>query len=361
MTTRVDPTKLLVLFGAGASADLCPDAGPILDGEYEPPVLRTMFQKKAFDEAFNYFPRAHGIMSDVRSEVRAEKGVAFEETLSELAQSGDPDIVRAMLEVPLALQLYFSRISDRYTNQPINYSALMTRLMRRGIKVAFATLNYDTLLEQAVAQFTGKSPTPGEFVYQGTQGRWSITKLHGSVDWGFPWFSDGDFHDGVDAMRMGASVPFTDRRDIEMGIPYNLKQREHWYYPALALPVSGKGFVCPPEMEQRLARFMGECENFLFIGFSAQDDDVLDFLARNMRKVEPNHIPPFRGGVVSKDDVDAVCERLSRVPPLSRAFEENLIVRFGQGFTKFIENNLHQFLDYLQMDFTDAFLQRTQR
>jgi hypothetical protein len=47
----------------------------------------------------------------------------------------------------------------------------------------------------------------------------------------------------------------------------------------MAIPVTGKvGFVCPASHVQYARHFLPDCENFLVIGFSALDSDVVSEL-----------------------------------------------------------------------------------
>jgi hypothetical protein len=51
-------------------------------------------------------------------------------------------------------------------------------------------------------------------------------------------------------------------------------------FPALALPATGeKDFVCPKQHLAKTEKFVAECKNFLFVGFSGLDPHVLELFA----------------------------------------------------------------------------------
>jgi len=281
-------------------------------------------------------------MSEIRTAARNVRGLAFEEKLRSLQESSDKDIKAAIDEVPLALQVYFRRISTEYTTEPINYSALLTSILRRNVSVAFATLNYDTLLEMSLAKLSGRYARDlgRESAYKATDGRWQVAKLHGSVNWGYRWVEGRISRDVRDALQR-VGLPDTSRSLISMNVGYDLISQEYLHYPALALPVAGKyGFVCPAEMEYSLRDFARVSTAALFIGFSGQDKDLLDFLSKNLQA------NVRRVDIVGGSDLDAVAGRIaSGIEPFRRTGVVNEQSLHNDGFSKYLEEGMDDFLD----------------
>jgi hypothetical protein len=205
--------------------------------------------------------------------------------------------------------------------------------------VAFATLNYDTLLEQSMARFCGIGESR-RWSYAREQ--WLIAKLHGSVDWGYPWRGAERFSNAVEALEL-IGAPDLNRKDIQSGIDHSMRWADPVYYPAMALPVAGKyGFLCSPHTETILAEFVRNSAAIVFIGFSGQDRDLLEFLEANigdgLRYVE----------IVSFDDAEAVRDRLVQgVPKLQPWLAQNQFGLRNRGFGVYLENDFDSLLDKL--------------
>ena len=328
--------KLAVILGAGASHDVCPDAGPIKSPEWRPPLVNTMFQGGTFDIVLENHPEAQALMSSLRTRVRA--GDSFEETLRRYLDDSAPYIQRQMAFVPIALHEFFYRVSTNFTTEAINYSHLVNCTVGQGVHTAFVTVNYDTLLEMSLGKITG--------IYQGTLDSyvsspdWLLVKLHGSVGWGYPWRST----QRTTSLRIAAQSNELPRRDaahIRVGLPPGqMYSEDTLFYPALSLPVAGKyGFVCPPSHVEALERFMADCHNFLFVGFSANDQDLLDFLNKTVKQVERLAV------VTSQRDLVAVTNRLfEAVPELMRGGSDADNNVPTLGFTWYLENRIDPFV-----------------
>ena len=73
-----------------------------------------------------------------------------------------------------------SEVSKDYAPHPDNYDRLVSEALRLD-RVAFVTLNYDTLLDKRLEIH---APINAMSDYVSTTRKWSLVKLHGSVDWG---------------------------------------------------------------------------------------------------------------------------------------------------------------------------------
>lgn len=330
--------KLAVLLGAGASYDVCPERGPIKEPIYRPPLVANLFEERAFDLTLEDYPAAHSIMSLVRTRMRPASGAKFEEVLGDLINNPSPYYQRQMTYVPLAFDSFFRKVSSRYTMEPINYSDLINRTIGQGIHTAYITLNYDTLLEQSLSKIAGRGlPTDDSYV---SSSDWMLVKLHGSVGWGYPWASTDDAGNLRDAAaKLGSPERTADR--IRVGLPESLVADNELFYPAIALPIAGKyGFVCPPKHIEALAAFLDACESYLFIGLSAQDEDLLEFLTKSVRR-------SHRVEIVGKDDVEQVEGRLLRGVRQFTPSPQCVVKTFGGGFTAYLEGECDRFISSL--------------
>jgi hypothetical protein len=66
---------------------------------------------------------------------------------------------------------------------------------------------------------------------------------------------------------------------------------------------SPKSFVCPKEHVDQARAFIQNCQDFLLIGFSGRDEDVIGLL----REVPSNS----RLEIISKGDARTICRRVS--------------------------------------------------
>ncbi len=302
----------------------------------QPPIVSEMLENKAFNEFLSTHLDAADVLSDVRAETSPE--VSFEVALRSRQDSSNEHIRSKMLFVPIALQQFFFRVSEDYTNQPENYSALVGRTVGRGITTAFVTVNYDAILDKVLCRYRpgprdDRLRTVGSY-FESTD--WLLAKLHGSVDWGYRY---GTPTEGIASTLLTQGLRTFDRAEIEIADdPHGLRIASAALYPALALPVAGKyGFVCPPSHEAALVEFLQDCSNFLFVGFSAKDLDVLEMLSDNVRSVQ-------RVWIVTGDndgDMEGVIDQLQEVEAFRSELAGILPEQTYTSFTDFVRGGLN--------------------
>ena len=337
-----EKVKLAVILGAGASHDVCcgDETEVKTVPKLQPPMIETLF-KGAFDEVLRHHPDAQSLLATVRNLMQGKRSkLTFEDALRRQLESDDEDVLRRVRDVPFALHDYFWRVSEEYTSDPINYSDLVNRTAKNGIDTAFVTVNYDTLLEKALSNVTGVEFGEEEKYVQPRK-NFTLAKLHGSVGWGYPWT---DVAGKANRRQQLSRLPEFDVSCLHVGLDDNLTYRDLFCYPALALPVPGKGeFICPKTHLSALRDFLSDCQNYLFIGFSANDTDVLKLLrecVRNARLV---------GLVVAKKDRPGVEDRLAlgaRIFSAADVFPQP--EDDNDGFTWFLRNRLDEFVDIVK-------------
>jgi len=337
--------RLAIILGAGASHDCVPKLRPgeqarlgdqshlIKQRDYQPPIVSGMFRSKAFNEFLNQHPEAADIFNAIRMEMSEE--TSFEVALRRRWESDNQHIRLKMRFVPRALQQFFWRVSISYTDQPANYVSLVSGTVGRGITTAFVTLNYDTILDKVLSRFRSwpheESLTLGSYI---SLPDWLLVKLHGSVDWGYRlnvkgYLTDADL----------ATQEFRDRDRAEIQVLDGAQEPRIGPYaalPALALPIEGKyGFVCPPHHEEALVDYLQGCPNFLFVGFSARDQDLLDLLSDNVSSVRRLWI------VTGPNDQDDVKKNLRSIKPFRTSLASIPPEHTYTSFTDFVRSGLN--------------------
>ncbi len=285
-------------------------------------------------------------MSVIRTDVRGDH-LTLEQSLRKQGESSNRLITRQLSHIPLAFHHYFWEVSNNYTSEAINYSVLLNKTIGADIDTAFVTVNYDTLLEQSITKIMKEKFIDLSSYY--TNGNWLLIKLHGSVGWGVPWDSDPAIGSATSALET-FGVPDIKANRIRIGINRDLQRSvepQTYYYPAMVLPVEDKyGFLCPNEHIDAFRTFLLDCRNFLFVGFSAKDRDLLDFLKLNIPQVAPNNEPGVTNlGIVTGDDSEthSVLQRLSAVTVQFRnpLYPTKL---YNKGFSDFLRRSIDPFL-----------------
>jgi hypothetical protein len=153
-------------------------------------------------------------------------------------------------------------------------------------RVLCVTLNYDLLLDSALERYDGEEFADID-AYISTGRKWSLVKPHGSVNWArilenCPKYGDGRFRAPSDLKEAPVSVAES-KSFGGTGISHDFyvprNSEEGYFYPEVVVPVEReKVFVCPASHTALADEFVRQCGNFLLIGFSARDEDLLRLL-----------------------------------------------------------------------------------
>lgn len=306
------PDRLLIVLGAGASADSASDLVPGRNNEWTPPLVRELFDNR-FAGILNGYPFGQIAAADIR---RVDgDSLSIEQFLrSEYGGSGSELKRRKFLSIPLYLQDVMLQVSYRHSPQPDNYDLLISNvdglLEDTDLHVLFVTLNYDLILDRRLHQL---APLNTLDSYVDPNRRWALIKLHGSVDWArrvtrgaasreelLSPQADLVYSDDIVLARAGfsevgdSSLPDLRYRDVP----------PHGYqvlYPALSVPLGEEDELSCPDTHVRFLRQelqLAEGLHLLVVGYSAIDLEVLKIL-------QETDTPIRSFGIVNRDTQSA--------------------------------------------------------
>jgi hypothetical protein len=300
--------SLVVVLGAGASFDCASDA-VAKNVDLQAPLVTQLFDKR-FQEVLHAYPLAEQVAPDIRVAVESGQVALEKYLLEELRESSHDHLRRRYQAVPLYLQHLFYEISRGYTKHPDNYDRLITEALRLD-RVTFVTLNYDILLDERLAIDQAIDSLRD---YVDPRRRWSLVKLHGSINWGRRVYRATLEDDGILALgfqrapRTFAGDFAVLGEDIQTDPEIELRSgdleemRAEWrvddtasasfvgvgrrrlgdlYFPALAAPLGeADEIVCPRDHVSHVATQLATMPalNLLVIGYSGIDQEVLGLI-----------------------------------------------------------------------------------
>jgi hypothetical protein len=334
------PRQLVVIYGAGASYDC---ASGTTFPEYRPPLVSGLFHAQdTYMQILNQYPLAEAAAPDIR---RAVAAAPLETILrEELKKSPHEYDRRRFRAIPLYLQHLLVECGKRYARHPDNYDRLNNEALRLD-EVVYITLNYDTLLDRRLFAYEGGVQSMDSYITPGR--RWSLIKLHGSVNWAHQIAQNVTVPDG-DTLLVGTFAAMGEALDLDRQIVLRKTKEEiqlfrrsanNAYYPALSVPLgSPDELVCPPEhvdhLRQRLTAFNGL--NILVVGYSGLDEEMLRLLAASGNTLRSLFV--VNG---STAEADAASRRIAeRLAPHENGRTPEL---FDGGFTKFAADRLHSY------------------
>lgn len=234
--------------------------------------------------------------------------------------------------------------------RPTVYDSLIHAFQERAIDVFFATLNYDTVLEDAIRRKYARSGyigTLGDYVQPGRE--WQLAKLHGSVNWAHrtsinlresnrllehDW--SGDYETDVPEYMNALGGDWELGTLLLCEYARQLEKDGVILYPALALPSEQKyEFVCPPDHVASLQQFVAYADAMLVIGNRGMDEDLLDLLENR-----PPAARPMALRVVDPEEPEVIAGRFAS------ALGGASFTTSKSGFRDFVEGgDADRFLD----------------
>lgn len=280
--------KACVILGAGASHDVYNGGSPLKNKDFKPPLARHLFDMENHDAYWRVMERYPGarVLTQLLAPKSRQNEFSLEQELRTLASHSDLNVATHFKQIPPYLRDLLVAASYEYTHMPGCYFQLIYELLsQHPHQLLFLVLNYDNLLEQALAQFHPrqyKFESMEDYVREEHQGK--VVKIHGSIDWfkliGSPRRASWD--DTVKENDVLKKPPDNEiyvrtivRPVREIEIDQNLT------YPLITAPLAGKGaddMVCPSRHLETARGFLKDCNKFLIIGTSGLDDDLLSFL-----------------------------------------------------------------------------------
>lgn len=333
--------KLTIIFGAGAST------GSVVRGQTSqspivPPITKDLFSTR-YEGYLNKFNDVYSSVVSISHEL--ENGKSLEDFLkNELGGISEYESLtshrkKSLNQLPLYLQYLFSEIGKSLGIKTL-YSRLVRSVFNEEIQLTFITLNYDLLLDLAIERVSGKTFTGfGNYVDQ--KDKWILVKPHGSVNWfrqilTFTINPSNDLTGWKDIVRRVNLLKDLDNNIVFLDINNQFNEGfvgQIPYYPALAIPNNEYTPIYPlDELKTLLEERLKECQNFLFIGFSAWDEDILEILNKTVKKVKTML-------VVGKSDAEGIYDRIVAKAPQFEA--DNLSkVLYNKGFESLMRANV---------------------
>lgn len=343
--------RLTVILGAGASHSINIDPRSTDEQGYRPPLAQQIFEdRREFRKILSKYEQAEILSSDITRRIRQNNpGVGLEQILKELEQElkkgNDTHKVRQFLQIPLYLQDLFGTITYNFTQRPDEYNILVNEILSKVSKVLFLTLNYDNLLEIPLSKISHTEfSTEEEYIEHDP---WMLVKIHGSINWSKE-FIDIKHADPSDTeyFRLLATstlpLPLSDKFSIWNRKSYAVKYAERTpLYPAITVPVDGKYEInCPPSHVQKAEEFLSDCHNYLIIGTSGKDQDLLDMLKANVKSGRVMIVG------TSEESTNKIRENFMLAIP---QFQSSIGTFYhARGFSEFVDSGeLDKFLDKL--------------
>lgn len=327
---------LTVVLGAGSSHG-CADGQitPRTNPQYRPPLAKDLFAS-SFEQILSRFPKVRARADELRTKLA--KGKSFEDVFSNILDSAYRSKTFWPYQVPLYLRELLWTVSDDYLQGSSKFDTLVRCVLESKFrKVLFLNLNYDLFLERALTNYDGHDFNSANS-YIPTSKRWFYVKPHGSVNWGS--ILENCPRDGAGVLRPSLlQDPPVLSKDL-IPVLWNRHsgdfytpggKPEGFPYPRIIVPTDKpKEFICPTDLIEETKRFIQTCDHFLFIGFSAQDEHIIDILQEIPDK--------SRVIIVSGADATSILERLqTRIH--SFASNGHTTELHDQGFGNYIEGS----------------------
>lgn len=336
MATAALP-KAVVVLGAGASFDVANEGAPVLSPVGRPPLARDLFagQREHVNAVLRRYPGAQ-ILAQRLGPLIATGENSVEVELRKFAEHPDDTLRRYFNFIPPYLRDLIFIASETYVEIPSNYVQLAMRLLSDSPhQVAFVSLNYDTLLENALSRYKPKEYTFEHLSHYVHPSRQSMVfKVHGSIDWFRPLRPTlaGTWEASVESFEPHSRVSDELVSVLRPGPEVRDKQHNgNFLYPVLTAPLAGKGtgdLVCPSAHLNALKAFLRDCSKYLFVGTSGFDDDLLGFIRENA----PSSIVGYHVGAEDIQDSQGRIE--AAIPQLRRGVDWSR--RYGNGFKNFV-------------------------
>jgi len=350
-------TNLTVILGAGASVDLIPShsMNSIRDNNFKPKVTKDLFNTpgiRVLEENYLLFPGVEQHLGRIRKISNSENSAkSLEVYLRKLREAPEEHDRRFFRHFALYLQSFFHLVSEGFCYTPVNYTHLLGETQKEKIrKVFYVTLNYDLFFDKALKGYRYDIKSKDIEKYIPSNEKWAYIKLHGSIDWGRPirerWIRNAGLNlssllDNIDQLGDDLEKYL---EDIEIDFTYHLPNGRRLLYPAISVPVDGESkYNCPPKHVEALKKHLDQCQNFLVIGYSGIDRDLLDLLSKKQGGF--NKIQIVSG---SRTEAMKAKKNFLSHRDLRGKLKNHISLYKGNGFSSFIQDgSLEKFIESL--------------
>lgn len=345
------PINLTVVLGAGASFDVVNSQSKDLLKDrhqlrFRPPVTSDLFNThEEWADEYKKFPAVASLVQELRQSLpEKHTSVNVEDFLKTLKESSKTHRNNQFRQIPLYLQHYFYSVSTSYCKWPANYLTLINKIFDLDInKVIFVTTNYDLLFDQALelspaTDFSIDSTAPNKYVKNID---WAYIKIHGSVDWGRSIKESmiknrGNtlpaLRDNVD--QLGAQLEEALEQEINIDKSFINENERNLIYPAISVPIGESKLNCWPDHIKVLKDHLNQCQNYLILGFSGYDKDVLKML--DEKEGDFSKVLFVSG---SEDSADKARENFMQYGELGQKLQMHAETYPGNGFDEFIRSS----------------------
>jgi hypothetical protein len=204
--------------------------------------------------------------------------------------SGNLQVKKQVWAVTFYLQELLWTVSENFViSGGTKYDTLVQRLLTSKVdQILFFTLNYDLFLDEAISNFDDVRFLSMDDYCPATK-KWSLIKAHGSVNWGRQLLNGRSDTQEPDLLLGSLQNEPNLSEEVEV-LKVRLSDVQNYQrsidnkplFPALALPATGeKDFVCPKQHLEKTEKFLADCKNFLFVGFSGLDPHILELFAKS--------------------------------------------------------------------------------
>ena len=333
--------RLTVILGAGSSYDCVTPNVAEHNTDYRPPLTEELFAfRRSFNAILRKYPKAEALSDRIRTRLTARD--SLEDLLRSLEEERNLYLKKRYYAIPLYLQELLGEVSAHYVQGATKFDTLVGSLEGSSYeKVMYLTLNYDLFLETALRRlYRIALSVPRHYLGEGF--KWSLVKLHGSVNWGKKLLNPVSSRNSAEILdELTEELHLDPAIHVLDGWQEDARRVQNSFY-AITVPLKDKDeFVCPEEHSGHAEEFLRGCTDFLVIGFSALDGHVLKLL-----KV----VPRVQKLIVVNENKPSAMETLGRLVKVNKNFDlfpaGREKVAAGFGFARFIdEGKLATFLE----------------
>jgi hypothetical protein len=369
---------LMVIFGAGASYDSCPDFPPpppqaarqsfglpakpdereAAREPWRPPLTNDLFldTNDKFGAIVLTYPKLHGILPFLR---RPQNSRTVEQQLELYLDEApsDNERIRQLFSVRYYLHDLFRMVSTewlKHTNRVTNHAALIDQIRHLNTDnepVCLVSFNYDTLLDGSLFS-SGANTKPLERHFD-AHPMFKLFKPHGSVDWArlldpLPYYRGdvGRRFEPPELIEQAPSLKLSDQYvRANATDPAQLSKFKQPIVPAIAIPVqtkTGDTFEWPDGHRMYFEQLLPQVTKILIIGWQGKEAHFLKLLRDNLPTGGITQITHLQ--VVGTDHAKANSVSKQFIADIRRHVKKEDLGPTQGGFSQFVQQELVDFL-----------------